>query len=138
MARSSSSRGKGASPIVSAQVLLRPASGRPIGGRDEITSENIRDYAPPPEAAALARRAFEADGFDVGPMVGVSFSIAAAASTFERVFKTPIEVDAGRVGVTRGQGSSLELPLDALPESLRSVIEAVTFERPVDFGPTSY
>ena len=119
----SSSRGKSASPTVSAQVLLRPASGRPIGGRDEITSENIRNYAPPPEAVALARRTFEADGFDVGLMVGVSFSIAAPVSTFERVFKTPIE------------GSTLELPLDALPESLRRVIETVTFERPVDFGP---
>ena len=56
----------------------------------------------------------------------MSFSIAAPVSTFERVFKTPIE------------RSTLELPLDALPESLRRVIETVTFERPVDFGPTSY
>jgi hypothetical protein len=137
MARSSS-RGKGASPIVSAQVLLRPASGRRIGGRDEITSENIRDYAPPAEAAALARETFEADGFDVGPLVGISFSIAAPVSTFERVFEASIAVEAGRVSVTRGKGSSLELPLDALPEPLRNVIEAVTFERPLDFGPGAY
>jgi hypothetical protein len=125
MARSSS-RGKSASPTVSAQVLLRPASGRRIGGRDEITSENIRDYAPPADAAALARKTFETDGFDVGPLVGVSFSIAAPVSTFERVFKTSIG------------GSTLELPLDALPEPLRRVIEAVTFQRPVDFGPGAY
>jgi hypothetical protein len=125
MARSSS-RGKSASPTVSAQVLLRPASGRRIGGRDGITSENIRDYAPPADAAALARQTFDADGFDVGPLVGVSFSIAATVSTFERVFKTAIA------------GSTLELPLDALPEPLRRVIEAVTFQRPVDFGPGAY
>jgi hypothetical protein len=125
----SSSRERGESPTVSAQVLLRPASGRRIGGRDEITSENIRDYAPPADAAAFARRAFEEDGFDVGPLVGVSFSIAAPVSTFERVFKTPIKVD---------DRSSLELPLDALPEPLRRVIETVTFGRPVDFGPGAY
>jgi hypothetical protein len=123
------SRERRESPTVSAQVLLRPASGRRIGGRDEITSENIRDYAPPADAVALARRTFEADGFEVGPLVGVSFSIAAPVSRFERVFKTPITVE-GR--------SSLELPLDALPEPLRRVIETVTFERPVDFGPGSY
>jgi hypothetical protein len=123
------SREQSESPTVSAQVLLRPASGRRIGGRDEITSENIREYAPPADAAALARRTFEADGFEVGPLVGVSFSIAAPVSTFERVFKTPIKVD---------DRSSLELPLAALPESLRRVIEAVTFERPVDFGPGAY
>jgi hypothetical protein len=125
MARSSS-RGKSASPVVSAQVLLRPASGRRIGGRDEITSENIRDYAPRADAAALARKTFEADSFDVGPLVGISFSIAAPVSTFERVFKTSIA------------GSTLELPLDALPEPLRRVIEAVTFQRPLDFGPGAY
>jgi hypothetical protein len=123
------SRERSESPTVSAQVLLRPASGRRIGGRDEITSENIRDYAPPADAVALARRTFEADGFEVGPLVGVSFSIAAPVSTFERVFKTPITVE-GR--------SSLELPLDALPEPLRRVIETVTFERPVDFGPGAH
>ena len=137
MARSSS-RDKGASPTVSAQVLLRPASGRRIGGRDEITSENIREYAPPAEAVALARKTFEADGFDVGPLVGVSFSIAAPVSTFERIFKTSIAVDAGRVSVTHGKTQSLELPLDALPEPLRKSIEAVTFERPLDFGPGAF
>jgi hypothetical protein len=125
MARSSS-RGKSASPTVSAQVLLRPVSGRRIGGRDEITSENIRDYAPPADAAAFARKTFETDGFDVGPLVGVSFSIAAPVTTFERVFKASLE------------RSTLELPLDALPEPLRRVIAAVTFQRPVDFGPGAY
>jgi hypothetical protein len=56
--------------------------------------------------------------------VATSFSITAPASTFRRVF-----------GTAKKSG---DLPLGSLDRGVASLIEAVTFPRPPDFGPTSY
>lgn len=125
--------------IVSAQAVLRPASGKSIQGAT-ITAANVHEFAPSPEAAAKVKRSFADAGFEVGEVVGNSFSITAPASTFERTFKTRLRRREGggiEAAQTRSSGS-LELPLDVLPKSTADLIEAVTFTPPPDFGPTDF
>jgi hypothetical protein len=113
-------------PLISAQVLLKPASG--TMPRDvDITAENIGSLAPAPEAAAEVARALAGAGFEVGPVVGLSFSISARRSVFDRFFG--IE----SAGATKGT-----IPLDRVPALARRHVAAVTFPPPPDFGPTRY
>jgi hypothetical protein len=131
--------GSKSSRMLSAQVALKPASGRSIDGHTVITSENIREYLPSPETVRAAQRAFVDAGFDVASPVGTSFSITAPASTFEKVFKVRLESDArGSARVASTDKTDYELPLSGLAESLRKIVIAVTFSPPPDFGPTSY
>lgn len=125
--------------MLSAQVALKPASGRSIDGRTVITSENIREYLPSSESVLAAQRAFVDAGFEVAAPVGTSFSITAPASTFERVFNVKIESDGrGSARVASDDKGNYELPLSSLSEALREIVTAVTFSPPPDFGPTSY
>ena len=126
--------------LVSAQVVLPSASGKATNGETIITSENIQDFAPSPETVARASEAFAAAGFDVGEMVGISFSISATVSTFEQVFQTRLRQNeqGGVEAVQEDDSGSYELPLKSLPESLASLIVAVTFTPPPDFGPTEF
>ena len=72
---------------------------------------------------------FAAAGFQVGPLVGVSFSIAAPIERFEDFFKVRAEQQGAQPFLVD------ELPLSALPPGLREQIETVLFTRPPDFGP---
>lgn len=126
--------------IISAQVILRAASGKVIDSKTIITSENIQNFVPSLELVASATEAFSAVGFDVGKMVGISFSISAPVSTFEQVFETRFRQDKrGGVEVILGDGSgSYEIPLKSLPEYLTRLVVAITFTPPPDFGPTEF
>lgn len=126
--------------IVSAQVVLRSASGKTIGEDTVVTSENISEYVPARETVLEAYDAFSEDGFDIGEMVGVSFSISAKVRTFERVFKSHLQTTAkGGIEVVRPDGLvSPELPLHALPSSLADLMVAVVFVTPPDFGPSDF
>lgn len=126
--------------MMSAQVLLPAASGKPIDRETIITSENIQDFVPSLETVARAREAFAAAGFDVGENVGISFSISATVSTFEQVFETSLrQDDQGGVAALQDDGSvRYELPLGGLPELLSNLVVAVTFSPPPDFGPTEF
>ena len=126
--------------IVSAQVVLRSASGASPLGAVAVTSQNVREYLPSPSDAAHARSAFQAAGFEVGEVVGNSFSITAPASTFEEVFKAKLRRD-GQKGVTvRSRGAAgeegYELPVDNLTGGLGRHVAAAIFSPPPDFGPT--
>ncbi|MBI3970031.1 MAG: hypothetical protein HY332_01970 [Chloroflexi bacterium] len=125
---------------VSAQVVLRPAGGRTLDGQSTITSETIGAFLPSSEAVATAREAFRAAGFDVGPVVGNSFSITAPAGTFRKAFNTQLRREArGSVqAVKEDGGAGFELPLEHLPEPARGLVSAVTFTPPPDFGPTNF
>jgi hypothetical protein len=126
-------------PIPSAQVLLRPADGPPPGPETVITSENVRAFAPTPEAVTQALLAFEQLGFEVGEFVGISFSITAEAETFERAFDVRlVTTERGGLQARRDGSEQDELPLDALPESLGRLVHTVTFVPPPDFGPGSF
>jgi hypothetical protein len=122
----------------SAQVVLRPASGQTIRGDVPITSQNLKDYLPSQENAARVKQFFAGAGFEVGLLVGISFSITAAVELFESTFQTRLRLEE-RGGVTAlgpNRTASYELPLQALPHEIANNIEAVTFTPPIDFGPT--
>lgn len=126
---------------LSAQVVLRSAGGTAPGSTTQVTSENVREYLPSSSAVTEARHALEEAGFEVGNVVGNSFSISATAKTFEKVFKVKLQSDKEK-GVTarasRADEESYELPVGKLPEDARRHVAAVTFTPPPDFGPTSY
>lgn len=103
-----------ADPLLSAQVVLKdPARGQ--------------------QAASEFRRL----GFDVGNLVGTSFAVTAPRSRFQAQFGTEVVSD-GR-GSWRGKdGEGYELPVQALPDPLRGLVDVVTFTPAPDFGPTSW
>lgn len=73
------------------------------------------------------RRWFERQGFKVGPLVGISFSIEAPRARMEEMFPDFAEAEPA--------GESRELALDALPDDVRSAVRAVALEAPPEFGP---
>lgn len=113
-------------PVISAQVLLKPVSGTMPPDAD-ITASNIRALTPAPEVAAEVTRGFANAGFDVGPVVGLSFAISARRSVFNRFFGIKA------AGVKKGA-----LALDRVPTPVRRGVVAITFPEPPDFGPGSY
>jgi hypothetical protein len=123
--------------VLSAQVVLRPASGRKLGGDSAITAETLAQYQPSPEAAKRVREKLARAGFEIGPLVGNSFSITAPASTFQKFFATKVR-EAGKGGLEFESAGGMELAAEALPRSLAEDVAAVTFTPPPDFGPTSY
>ena len=118
---------------ISAQVILRSASGRSPGPASAVTAANVADYAPSPDAARRVSHALEAFGFSVGPMVGNSFSITGPPELFERYFRAKVAKRAGR-----RLPEDLEIPLGALPKDIAGDVAAVTFSPPPDFGPGSF
>jgi hypothetical protein len=97
---------------LSALVVLRSPVDSPTAGR---AAELMSDAA----AAAVVQEYFRTLGFDVGPLVGVSFSIDGDRSLFESTF--------GSVGGA--------LDLAPLPTNIRECLQAVTFTEPPAFGP---
>jgi subtilase family serine protease len=123
--------------VLSAEVVLVAQSGKPIEGAI-ITAENVREYTPSPTGVTAAQNYFRKEGFTVGPLGGVSFSISGPLSLFERAFGVRIETASDRSAKIKGGRGEAEraLPLTRLPGALRGFIHAVTFGRPLDFGPT--
>jgi hypothetical protein len=126
--------------LISAQVLLRPESGRVIGTETAITSENIKDYLPSGETVNQTKKYFTEMGFDVGELVGISFSIAAPVSKFEETFNSTLcKEENGGIKATSEDGSiKYELPLGSLPKSVADLVIAITFTPPPAFGPTDF
>jgi hypothetical protein len=113
-------------PVVSAQVLLRPKGG--VLPRDaDLTAANINAIRPAPEAVAAVTRTFAAAGFEIGVVVGLSFSITARRSAFDAYF-----------GIANAGAQPGEVPLDRVPAAARHAVAAITFPPPPDFGPGSY
>lgn len=127
-----------ATEIISAQVVLRAASGKAPDA--QITAETLSQYLPASEAAAQARAAFSAAGFEVGPLVANNFSITAPAAAFERVFQTKLRYNARGAlqNVLADDSAQAELPLKKLPVALSRHVAAVTFTPPPDFGPQRF
>jgi hypothetical protein len=73
------------------------------------------------------RRWFAEQGFEVGPQVGISFSIEAPRPHLTERFQD----------FEQAEGSGAELGLETLPEDLRPAVRAVVSESPPDFGPTN-
>ncbi len=122
--------------IISAQVILLPASGMKIGPDTKITAENIEKFALPSDAYHIASSTFRLIGFEIGPLVGVSFSITAPVGTFEEMFKAGLQPSLK--GGIECIGGGLQFPLGPLPDNARRVIQTVTFTEPPDFGPAEF
>ena len=73
------------------------------------------------------RRWFAEQGFEVGPQVGISFSIEAPRPHLTEHFQD----------FDDAEGTGAELSLDTLPQELRPAVRAVVSEPPPEFGPTN-
>ena len=104
-------------------VVLRPASGAslPAGG---LTSATLPAGAPEPQDAARVREHLAGRGFDLGPLVGISFSITGTRELAREVFG-----DVPAVG---------SVSLERLPADVRRPVLAIEAEAPPDFGPSSF
>jgi hypothetical protein len=115
---------------LSALVVLRPAAGGELGGRGPIISETVHESLPSADAVALALEHFRERGFEVTPPMGTSLSIVAPRDRFEKEFGVELSEEELAHG--------LELPLESLPPEVASVVQAVLFTPPPDFGPTDF
>jgi subtilase family serine protease len=125
---------------ISAQVLLRSATGATIDGNTIITSQNISKYTPAPATVQAASQFFKDSGFEVTPLVGIGFTISGTVEHFSQFFHTSVTVDrsGGIKAVMNEQTTKAELPLTSLPKSTLDLITAVAFSSPPDFGPTNF
>lgn len=128
----------GHEPSISALVVLRPARGS-LQASDRITSANVADYLPDPDAVDRVIRWSREAGFEVGNHLGLSLSIVGPRSLFQRVFgiSTPLPDPSASPG-DAVSAEGVRLPLDALPTDIREVLETVEFPPPPAFGPTDY
>ncbi len=130
-----------AGPLVCGNVLLRPASGATIDGSTVITADNIRDYTPSAETIDVTTRYFGDQGFQVGPAVGISFAVTAPKEHFEKLFGASLQRnEQGMLQVVDPDDGSFgyELPLDRLPDGVRSRVIVVALEEPTSFGPSDF
>lgn len=125
---------------ISAQVILKSASGKRITNGTALTSDNLADFAPDAQSVRNARRAFKQADFRVGWMVGVSFSITASVPKFAEFFSVRVVTDPHTGIRVKGLDGSLtyEIPLDRLNHPVADLIETATFDAPPDFGPTEF
>ena len=127
-----------AEPSLSALVVLRPARGS-LEASDRITSANVAEYLPDPEAVERALRWFRDAGFGVGSPYGLSLSIVGPPSVFRRTFGRSVQLpDPSAQLASRESAKGVTLPLDPLPPDVRDAIETVEFTPPPAFGPTDY
>lgn len=127
---------KSTDPPVSMQVVLRAASGQEPDASTPITAATISAFLPDPAAAQATRRHFQQAGFEVGEVVGNSFSITAPAATFHQALGARVRHHDG--AVTLDGTDSRDVPLRDLPDDVRHHVSAITLPEPPDFGPTSY
>jgi len=123
--------------LISAQVLLRSASGKAIDPKVPITAANLAEFAPSPATVAAAAKIFRTKGFEVGPMVGISFSVAGTIRTFEEFFGVKVQMggDGAYEFVVKDKVIGPELPRAELPKELRDLVTAVAFPRPFELFP---
>ena len=126
--------------IVSAQVILRPASGQAINGRLVISTDNIAELAPSTGAVAAVTEKFRSKGFEIGPLVGISFSVTGSIRTFTEFFGMQIRLGKDRAYefMAKDKVVGHELTGEDLPEGLRKFVQAVAFPLPPDFGPKEF
>ena len=104
--------------------------------KSEIISAEV---IPALDVFGLAMKSFISLGFQVGPEGPSSFSIVGPVQKFEDVFQSRLRRSAkGGVECVDKRGSvSLEFPLEALPQDVINLVQAVTFTE-IDFGPIDF
>lgn len=127
-------RSGGAGPLT-AQAIVRAASGKRLRGSEPITARTLAEHQPSRADADGARDAFGAAGFAAGELGGISFAITAPRERFEQLFGVELDVDERGAVSLAGEApppGGLELPLDRLPAELRDRLEAVAFSPPAE------
>ena len=133
---------------ISAVVQLKPANERaPEGAYEDAgpapdvkvpegvniapaPGEATREVKVPVAVAQLARtkQFFANSGFEVHAPVGVTFSIGAKKSHFERFFETALEIDEEQLGAPVSvEGGGRSLTLATLPDEYRKLVQEITF-----------
>ena len=108
---------------VTAQAVLRPASGRSLTqAATPVTAAEIEQYRPARATVSQARKLLSKAGFTVSES-GLGLSISAPKAVFERTFGTPLQPAA-----TPGFYKARQ-PL-AVPPGWRSYLEAVVLPEP--------
>jgi hypothetical protein len=123
--------------LISALVLLRSAGGKEIDSSEAISANNLAEFAPSPTIVASASEIFRARGFEVGPMVGVSFSVTGRLRTFEEFLGMQIQLgkDGAYEFVSKNKTIGHELSSAELPEELHKFVAVVAFPLPFEFFP---
>jgi hypothetical protein len=125
---------------VSAQVILIPASGQLIDCQTLISAANLSGFLPPPNALSATAAQFLAGGFEVGPLMGISFSVTGTIAAFEAFFGLGVRLagDRGYEFAAGDESVGHELSGPNLPAALRHLVQAVVFPLQPDFGPTEF
>jgi hypothetical protein len=115
-------------PIISAEVILKSASGRSLTERGAaITSENVEEFRPNQETVKEAIYQLEKLGFEV-TQKGITLTIVGEPIQFEKAFKinlTTKKVSAGVEVRTNKEAS--------IPSTLSNTVEKVVFIPPPEF-----
>ena len=115
-------------PIISAEVILKSASGRSLTERGAaITSENVEEFRPNQETVKGAIYQLEKLGFEV-TQKGITLTIVGEPIQFEKAFKinlTTKKVSAGVEVRTNKEAS--------IPSTLSNSVEKVVFIPPPEF-----
>ena len=129
--------------IITAEVILRAGSGsRTFHGPTESGENSTRDHderepGPPPAALVTVLGTFQALGFEMGDLRGMSFPISGRVEKFAAVFRTDLRRNAvGSLECLDESGlPSLELPLSSLPGGVTRFIETIVFLPPEELLP---
>lgn len=96
-------------------------------------SANVALSVPANDIASITpvKGHFTSAGFEVHAPLGASFGIAGPKSQFEKTFGIDLVVNDDDLvtTVTTSEGD-LELPLDPLPEEIRTVVASIRFVEP--------
>jgi len=121
---------------LSAQVIVKPASGRDSSSTEKITSENVDQIMPSAEDFQKAKNYFKKLGFEVDAGFANSFSITGDQRLFEKAFEEKLSPDENQAIKTSGANS--ELKIKHLSAEIKKIVETVTFSEPPDFGPGNF
>lgn len=115
-------------PILSAEVILKSASGRSLTDVDvSITSENVEEFRPDQETVKEAIRQLEKLGFKVSQK-GITLTIEGEPTQFEKAFKVKLTTKRATAGVEVHTNKEPSIPFP-----LSKTVEKVVFIPPPEF-----
>ena len=112
--------------LISAQVLLKTKHGLPPADAD-LTAARITQLLPPADVVESVLGELVRAGFQVGTVVGLTFSLSGPRTLFERYFHL------GDADTDHGS-----IPTQRLPGVLQRAVASVVFPPPPEFGPSNF
>jgi hypothetical protein len=114
-------------PAASALVILRT----------DPTPDDDDTAGPDPASARQVQDHLRSLGFEVGALIGTSFSITAPVDLFRQAFGDAPPTGTADRHRDRAGVEPRDLPTDLLPADAARVVRSITFAPPPDFGPTA-